>query len=175
MRKLVIDWYDFEAALDSHGMEGRHFVDLETGEILFLQTEYGSWLEEEWSEDVPLEELLKSAELHDWEKDAVRDAARIQENVGNRIVEIPEPESREGYRDMEDFISTVSNKRLREKLEIAIDGKGAFSRFRNVIHQEDEARLSWFDFQQKRRQAQAAGWLQGHGIEVTWSSGKQNS
>jgi hypothetical protein len=41
--------------------------------------------------------------------------------------------SHEGYRDMEAFIATVGEPGRADRLGIAIDGRGAFRRFRNTI------------------------------------------
>lgn len=46
---------------------------------------------------------------------------------------------------MVEFTETVSNRRLREKLDIALDGRGAFGRFKRVLENYPEERERWFD------------------------------
>jgi len=41
--------------------------------------------------------------------------------------------SRDGYRDMELFIGTVRDPGRADRLEIAISGRGAFRRFKDVL------------------------------------------
>lgn len=41
--------------------------------------------------------------------------------------------SRDGYRDMERFIGTVSDPGRADRLDIVITGRGAFRRFRDVL------------------------------------------
>lgn len=41
--------------------------------------------------------------------------------------------SRDAYQDMEDFIDALDDDNLAERLAIAISGRGAFRRFRDVL------------------------------------------
>src|SRR5919199_5536889 len=63
-------------------------------------------------------------------RDALEEADRVERGFGTRYVRVPRDETHEAYRDMEDFILTVGDERLRERLSDAIDGRGAFSRFK---------------------------------------------
>jgi hypothetical protein len=55
------------------------------------------------------------------------------ENEPERYLGIPTESSREGYRDMEASTETVEDENLKEKLWIALDGRGAFRRFKDVL------------------------------------------
>lgn len=46
-----------------------------------------------------------------------------------RFIAIPEQEPREGYNETVYFANTVTDENLKEKLDIALDGRGAFRRF----------------------------------------------
>lgn len=63
-------------------------------------------------------------------------------------------DSREGWQDMADFAAAVDDLRTREMLEDALQGKGAFSRFRRAI---DRANLAeeWYCFADDRRWGRA--------------------
>src|SRR5262249_6228920 len=50
-----------------------------------------------------------------------------------QFLHIPPHDSREGYEDMEQFIETVRNAHVHERLAVAIQGKGAFGRFKATI------------------------------------------
>lgn len=67
--------------------------------------------------------------------------------------------SRPAYRDMEAFISTVTDPNTSERLWIAIDGTGAFSRFRRVLDRDDELHTRWHGFSEERRLGRARAWL----------------
>lgn len=79
---------------------------------------------------------------------------------------IPEVESYEGYEDMEDFIATVEDEHLAELLEVAIDGKGAFRRFKDVLARYPEEKERWFRFKDVRMEQRALEWLDDIGISL---------
>jgi hypothetical protein len=76
-------------------------------------------------------------------------------------------DSRDAYRDMVDFIGTVSDRRLAERLSDAIRGRGAFRRFAGTLDRESEDELSrWFVFAGERRRGRARAWLADIGYRV---------
>ena len=78
---------------------------------------------------------------------------------------IPKAEFQEGYEDMQDFIATVKDEHLAELLEVAINGKGAFRRFKDVLINYPEEREGWFKFKDERMEERALEWLDD--IDVT--------
>jgi Uncharacterised protein family (UPF0158) len=52
--------------------------------------------------------------------------------------------------DMVNFVETVADDRLRDLLEIAIQGKGAFGRFKNIIKRDQSEESRWFNFSAER-------------------------
>ena len=69
-----------------------------------------------------------------------------------------------GYGDMRDFIATVTDERLAERLAVAIDGKGAFRRFKDTLYDDDEWREAWMRFSSERWLARARWWLADAGL-----------
>ena len=67
--------------------------------------------------------------------------------------------SSEGYADMQDFIATVSDPSVAERLSIAIEGKGAFRRFRDVLERWPQEVTRWHAFSDDRRRGRARVWL----------------
>lgn len=126
---LRVDLDELCSAMEDSSYEHEYYLDLETGEILFL-SEYGD----------------------DKETEKLRD--RIDDKP-ERYERIPKVESYEGYRDMEDFIATVEDEHLAELLEVAINGKGAFRRFKDVLLHYPEERERWFRFRDERMQEKA--------------------
>ena len=59
-------------------------------------------------------------------------------------------DSREVWQDMADFAVAVEDPRLREAMKDAVQGKGAFSRFRHAVHRADLAE-AWYCFSEDRR------------------------
>lgn len=64
------------------------------------------------------------------------------------------------YRDMADFAEGVSDERAGRRLARAIQGKGAFRRFRNELYEEyPELVPAWNGFRDARRIRRAVEWL----------------
>jgi hypothetical protein len=69
-----------------------------------------------------------------------------------------------GYRDMEAFIETVTDARFAARLEDAIQGRGAFRRFRDTVRAEDRWWSAWLTFSSERQLARARWWLADAGF-----------
>jgi len=137
-RALKIDLEDLCLAMENSSYDLDYYLDLETGEVIFIS---------DYMDDANLEEL----------KD------RIDENP-DRYEPIPKAESSEDYDDMVDFISTVKDEHLVELLEVAIDGKGAFRRFKDVLARYPEEKERWYRFKNERMKERAISWLEDIGI-----------
>ena len=68
---------------------------------------------------------------------------------------------------MAEFAGTVDGARLRDRLEAALDGRGAFRRFKNVLADHPAERERWFAFRDERLSVVAREWLEEHRIEPT--------
>jgi Uncharacterised protein family (UPF0158) len=71
--------------------------------------------------------------------------------------------SRDGYRDMERFIATVKDPEIADRLQIAITGKGAFRRFKDVLARWPEELARYFLLCEERQRGRARAWLAGKG------------
>jgi hypothetical protein len=137
---LNIDMDDLCQAMDDSSYEHDYYLDLETGDILFV-----------------------SENMDDGESGKLKD--QIEEG-SDRYELVPKADSNEGYGDMEDFIYTVEDEHLAELLMVAINGRGAFRRFKDVLLNYPEARDRWFSFKDKRVQQRALEWLDDIGIAL---------
>ena len=64
------------------------------------------------------------------------------------------------YQDMADFAEAITDERAGRRLARAIEGKGAFRRFRNELHEEHPGLLpSWYSFRDVRAKRRAVEWL----------------
>ena len=115
-----------------------YFLDLETGESVFLADELVTGLDNEGLED------------------------EIEENL-ERYLRLPTKFEIHEYHIMEEFIWTLKGDRA-DKLEHAIQGRGAFRRFRDMV---DRMGISqqWYDFQAEYYRKLAIEWCQEHGLE----------
>ena len=130
---LKIDLDQLCEAMEDGSFEDAYFLDLETGDILFIPKD-----------------------TDDEETEKLKD--RIEEEF-DRYERIPKAESHEGYQDMVAFIATVEDEHLVELLEVAINGKGAFRRFKDVLLNYPEKRERWFQFKDDRIEERAREWL----------------
>lgn len=60
---------------------------------------------------------------------------------------------------MEQFIATVDSADMAERLQIAVRGRGAFSRFRATLQQDEVLVSRWAAFSEERRLGRARAWL----------------
>lgn len=105
----------------------------------------GRW----WPED-PMDVIGEAPPDH-WDDD---EAWLVVEPLG----------SSDGWQDMRDFISLVEDSRLAEQLEAAIRGRGAFRRFGDLIHREEQLSRRWRLFTDQRQLGRARHWLAAHGF-----------
>ena len=103
LRDVPVDWEALEDAFENNAPEVHSYLHLTTGEVLRVV------------------DGVADPQMH----------VRIASD-GNYL-RIDPVSSREQYRWMERFIPMVEDADLREKLTQAIDGKGAFRRFKDVL------------------------------------------
>jgi predicted nucleotidyltransferase len=133
-------------------------------------------------DDVDLDELAEALEDHSadisyghswwldpstgevklYSADADEETADDLDDAGLIFIE-PMPSS-VGYSDMEDFIELVPDRRPRDLLERAIEGRGAFRRFKDTLFEFPELREEWFAFRDARARRRATEWLTHHGL-----------
>jgi hypothetical protein len=168
MRKLKIDRIDFETAFELSSYETTAYLDTETGVVIFVEDYVVNQLEEllsnEDSEDI--EAVLQAqTDLSDIERQQLLDAARVEGDTDNRYRMIPKQDSRDGYQDMQEYIWSLEDEHLRELLEVAIQGSGAFRHFKDVLYRYPEAQENWFRFRDERERRRMTDWLAPKGIE----------
>lgn len=77
--------------------------------------------------------------------------------------------SHDGYRDMEEFIARIEDPRVSELLEVAIQGRGAFRRFKDTLSRWPEQLQAWYAFSEDRQLGRARAWLAGEGYTPTFA------
>ena len=135
-QKLEISWEALEDAFENNAPEVHSYLHMTTGEVLRVV-------------------------------DGVADPAmhqRIASDAG--YLRVDPVSSREQYRWMERFIATVQDAELRSRLVAAIDGKGAFRRFKDVLMSFPADRERWFQFRTERLRSCMEAWLEAHDIEA---------
>jgi len=138
-KKLEIDMSEVFSAMnipDSYMLE--FFLDLETGETRVL-----------------------SGDSVEGDEDTF--AAEIEESP-DRFVQVPKYEAREKYDLMCRFAESVEEADIKSMLELALRGKGAFSRFRDVVYAYPDLKAAWQAMEQTAMLEAAEDWFDSLGI-----------
>ncbi|MFF4525978.1 UPF0158 family protein [Streptomyces bluensis] len=80
-----------------------------------------------------------------------------------RWLHVPTLGSRAGYRDMELFIDGLGDVALADRLRIAITGRGAFRRFKDILARDERAWRRYHRLSDERQRGRARAWLVGEG------------
>lgn len=149
LREVPVDWEALEDAFENNAPEVHSYLHLTTGEVLRVV------------------DGVADPQMH----------ARI--SADTNYLRIDPVSSREQYRWMERFIPMVDEPELRGKLAHAIDGKGAFRRFKDVLMTYSADRERWFAFRSERLRTFMEAWLNAHAIQAVprpgWSDTPPNS
>ncbi len=174
IRRLSINLDELAYALHESDQFGttRNYLDLVTGEIVMITDEIRAEAEriseliqvdaEDYS--AALEEVLANSARPDWIKDSIRLVEAVEAGYGTRFITVPPVGSHEAYKDMADFITTVTNRHTREHLAEAIAGKRPFRRFKDALDNYPQERERWFVFSAERQRQRAADWLESIGV-----------
>jgi hypothetical protein len=132
MRVVPINWLDLETAFERNSPDTESFLDLKTGDVVTVT-----------------QGAVDYAETR----------ARVQ-NGGEQYMRVEPAASREQYKWMERFVAQVTDETLRERLVIAIDGKGAFRRFKDVLLNYPVERERWFAYRGELLHWHIKKWLE---------------
>ena len=150
-----------------------YFLDLETGEVMTFSEEILREVKsrlyfsdsEEFGDEVEYIEFDEEPDIPDWMQDEVEVALEILLDEDERYVRIPERQSLTAYKSMADFIETVEDPFLKEKLLNALNGKGAFRRFKDVLIDYPKERKRWHGYNAKAMKREIIEWLGSIGVE----------
>ncbi len=141
MKKLKIRMDMLSLMFESGGYDIENYLDTETGELLTTDEDYGD-----------PEEGRKAKK-------------RIKKNP-ERYLLIPHMSSRDGYQDMVKFTEGLEDESLKELLLEALDGRGAFRRFRDVLERYSDILDEWYKYKDEAVQNRITEWLNENGIEA---------
>lgn len=148
MSKVAIDWVELEGALENNSPELHSFLNRVTGDVIRI-------FEGGENSDLRLKQTEASPDY----------------------LYIDPISSREQYRWMEEFIESVEEPTLKDKLNIAIDGKGAFRRFKDVLMAYPNERERWFAKRSGKLRTHMVEWLTSKHIAPTntppWEGGEE--
>ena len=130
------DWTAMETAFEHNAPETHSYLDLKTGQVVTIV--------DSRPEDDEKRQLIRKTE--------------------GRFVHLDPASSREQYRWMERFVQSVADDALRERLILAIDGKGAFRRFKDALLNYPVERERWFSYRGELLHWHIQEWFRRDGI-----------
>lgn len=170
MKQLTVSKIDLELAFEISDFESSAYLDTETGAVVIVEDYALSELEKYVDEDAELATIVEKIESDDMldesERNMLIGVAEVE--YGDDIAQyklIPKQDSREGYRDMQEYIWSLDNESLAEQLSDAIHGSGAFRRFKGILGRHPEALQNWFKFRDQREHQRMMDWFKPIGIE----------
>lgn len=66
----------------------------------------------------------------------------------------------EAYTFMEEFIETVEDTNLKNRLQTKVKGKGAFRMFKHILYEHPQENERWSHFREKKLEEYADKWLE---------------
>ncbi len=172
MKRVPVDLEMVADALTHSSPDYSSFLDIETGEVILVENSILNLVEEligrdrlpEQDEPPDMGFVIEEKQLPQWQEQSLQDAYRVEMHIGGRIIRIPTGEPGYSWEDMAEFIETVQDSHLADRLRDAIDGRGAFSRFKRLVYDHPETAKEWNAFRETRQQERAAEWLESEGI-----------
>jgi hypothetical protein len=141
LRSLAVDLEELAAVLEGDPVHGGGRVDLRSGDV--------------WPQ-AAIDYALETGGEDDEDEDDPE-----------RWLWVHCEGSHAGYRDMESFIAGIDDPDTAGRLGIAIAGRGAFRRFKDVLTRYPELRDRWFAFSEERQRGRARAWLVAEGYSAS--------
>jgi len=174
MRKLRINFDEIQKAMEDVVRDAfDYYLDLATGEVIALSGEVLSEVEsrlyesdeDEIDDDIEYIEFDEEPDLPQWMEDEVELSLEVFLNKEGRYIRIPERESLEAYGVMADFVETVHDSELKERLTHVLNGKGAFRRFKDILLDYSKERKRWHGYNAKAIKKVILQWFDSLAIE----------
>lgn len=138
MRTILVCWSELKSAFECNKPGVENFLDTHTGHV------------EVWSKE-------------DGDSEGELDHFKADEEQYLRIEPVAASEQ---YKWMESFVATVSNETLKNSLNLAIDGKGAFRRFKDALYKHRSEHDRYLRYRDSWTQWYIQEWLTNHKVEA---------
>ena len=174
VKKIKVHFNEIQKAMEDIARDTfDYYFDKETGQVIPFSYELLAEMKkrlcdedgEELNDDLEYIEFDEEPDLPDWMTDEVDLALEILLDEGERYVRIPERDTGNAFRSMHAFTETVSIPELKEKLADALQGKGAFRRFKDILLGYQKERKRWHGFDAREMKNTIRDWLRSLGME----------
>lgn len=154
-RNAAVKLDDLITVIEIQMDETNTYINTKTGEVITLSREEMRAAEDE----DPLENYP------DWQRENIEQAIKIIEDDAEVYLYFTLSNDYNEYEIVEEFIGTLSEAEVRKELFGAIQGRGAFRRFKDGIIEHDVEKL-WFDFKEKKVKELVIEWCEEKDLEI---------
>jgi len=139
--------------MEFQGLESSSYLNLKTGEVILIADEeiHAAEIDEDISDQA------------EWYKEAIANAKEFLENQ-DQYLELPSKYDIDEYRIMEDFVYSIPIEEQKEEMLHLIQGKGAFSRFRQGL-ERFLLKDKWYKYRDSEIEKLAEEWCQENDIQ----------
>ncbi|KRE21100.1 UPF0158 family protein [Paenibacillus sp. Soil522] len=138
-RKAAVKLDDLITEIEIQMDETLTYINTQTGEVITLSREEMTAAEDE--------DLLEN--YPDWQRENIEQAIKIIEDEDEVYLDFTLRNEYHEYETVEEFIETLNKSEVREELFGAIQGRGAFRRFKDGIIEHDVEK-QWYEFKEKK-------------------------
>ncbi|OGQ88253.1 MAG: hypothetical protein A2289_22825 [Deltaproteobacteria bacterium RIFOXYA12_FULL_58_15] len=83
----------------------------------------------------------------------------------DEFIQVETIPSRIQYQWVDEFAKTIEDETLRSRVEAAINGKGAFRRFKDILLTIPDERRRWFEYRDIKMRERIMDWVQENGVQ----------
>jgi hypothetical protein len=154
---VKVSYEDASFALTSRSEAGKPYVDLMTGDVVFINRS-AMVHDEDFEEDYD--------SLPQWLKDDICEYREIQRSKDHYVI-VPFYNTADAYAAMVGF-AKQQNEPVRGRLLKALDGRGAFARFKDIVWDDKDLYRSWGQYSAEDIKQNMCMWAQLHGFEFEY-------
>lgn len=148
--------------IESQMDEDNKYLNIQTGQVICINSEDIRIAEESETDD-------NLSEYPIWQQTSIKQAIDLLTNCFNdKYIALPNIQDINEYNIIEEFCGSVQNHQIRDSLFVAIQGSGAFRKYKDAIYRygiED----SWYKFRNEAFIKIAIKWCERNKISYTAS------
>ena len=142
-------------ALEFAGEEGDYYYNKITGEVVYIGGEEARIADRDDIDNID--------HYPEWQREIIKDAIDIEENWDNYI-SLPSRFDIDEYNIMVEFCDSLDNGRKADQLLNALNGRGAFRKFKDTIIRLNVEK-KWYNYRDEALRNVAMDWCKENGIE----------
>jgi hypothetical protein len=157
MKALTVDFdLVIQSMRDLCRQNDDYYLDKSTGKVFALSRSLIRSLETDRSE--------QREEIPEWDAQMIPLAREIVLGGSAQYIRVPEAFGNPEHHWMTEFAREVRSFRLKQKLFVALRGRGSCQRFKEILKSSPEEARRWADFHRQKWEEKIQMWLESIGI-----------